>query len=104
MECPGHLAGEAYPPSHVHCQCANTLEGSNILPNSQCDSNIGPASTHCVGPYTAGGTMLGSHGTGSIYEVPRTQPLFSVTSGACETSLEGLCVSSPNYPSSYSDG
>jgi len=55
----------------VHCQCSNNLRGSKKLPIEKCNARGGlikaDASTHCVGPYTAGPYVLGAHGTGSVY-------------------------------------
>jgi hypothetical protein len=56
------------PKPAVHCQCAKTLKGSIKLPNTQCDRSNRPGS-HCKGPYTAKGYMLGAHGTGSVYMI-----------------------------------
>jgi len=56
------------PRATVHCQCANTLSGSNSIPSEKCDRSIQTGS-HCSGPYKAGSYMLGSHGTGSVYRV-----------------------------------
>ena len=49
-------------------KCAKTLKGSIKLPNTQCDRSNRPGS-HCKGPYTAKGYMLGAHGTGSVYMI-----------------------------------
>merc|ERR1711970_592129 len=55
------------PRNTVHCQCANTLSGSQKQASSQCDRKNVNHGTHCRGPYKHGPYMLGSHGTGSVY-------------------------------------
>ena len=74
----------------VHCQCAHTLSGSRALSATQCNrKNRGR--THCVGPYTAGPYMLGSHGTGSVYLTGRSS--FRLLSSKADTSNTSFRVS-----------
>lgn len=61
LECPRSNA--------VHCQCSNSLAGSNSVDGSNCQSNTGPSNSHCNGPYTHGDYMMGGHGFGSVYMV-----------------------------------
>lgn len=61
LQCPGQ--------SGVVCKCANSLEGSISLPDSQCNQTNVEGSTDCEGPYMAGKYMLGAQGTGSVYDL-----------------------------------
>jgi len=64
------------PRSTVHCQCANTLSGSNSADIAECQSGHG----HCTGPYLQGGFDMGGHGYGSVYLVtPPPAPIVSGT-------------------------
>ena len=73
-DCASKCAGYTYfglecPRSTVHCQCANTLSGSNSVAVRNCQSNTGPSNSHCKGPYQHGNYMMGGHGYGSVYKV-----------------------------------
>lgn len=75
------------PRKTVHCQCANSLIGSESVANSQCSIKRGSAGwasrrrskTHCVGPFKAGQYNLGSHGVGSVYYTSPAPPTASPT-------------------------
>ena len=56
------------PRSTVHCQCAESLDGSQKVENSRCNSkNPDHPNSHCTGPYVVDSYPLGGHGGGSVY-------------------------------------
>ena len=58
------------PRSTVHCQCTNSLSGSSKLPTAKCDRQT-VSGSHCKGAFKQGPYLMGSHGTGSVYLVPK---------------------------------
>ena len=65
-KCKGYkYFGLECPRATVHCQCANTLSGSNSVSDEGCKTAKG----HCNEASMKGGYLMGGYGIGSVYLV-----------------------------------
>jgi len=79
--------------STLHCQCANSLDGSSAVATSACTT----ASGHCIGPFTNSNYILGAHSAGSVYLTARPASALApyyVTKGTEQCPSAGILTTS----------